>query len=62
MVGQDGSATRTVYADMTLIRSKVKVTDHLNSQQVAKLYMLAAMTAAPLRGFLVVNGSSMSRL
>jgi len=40
---------------MTLTRSKVKVKvmGHLNFRQLAKPCMLAAMTAAPLRGFLV---------
>jgi len=54
MVGQTGSPTYTVYVDMTLTRSKVKikVTEHLNFRQLAKPCMLAAMTAAPLRGFL----------
>ena len=44
------------YVDMTLTRSKVKVkvTGLLNFRQLAKPCMLAAMTAAPLRGFLVV--------
>jgi len=55
MVGYAGSPTRTVYVDMTLARSKVKVnlTGLLNFRQLAKPCMLAAMTAAPLRGFLV---------
>jgi len=50
-----GSPTRTVYVDVTLTRSKVKVnlTGLLNFRQLAKPCMLAAMTAAPLRGFLV---------
>ena len=45
-----------VYVDLTLTRSKVKVkvTGLLNFRQLAKPCMLAAMTAAPLRGFLVV--------
>jgi len=45
-----------VYADLTLTRSKVKVkvTGLLNFRQLAKPCMLAAMTAAPLRGFLVL--------
>jgi len=53
---QAGSPTRTVYVDMTLTRSKVKVkvTGLLNFRQLVKPCMLAAMTAAPLRGFLVV--------
>jgi len=40
---------------MTLTRSKVKVkvTGLLNFRQLAKPCMLVAMTAAPLRGFLV---------
>jgi len=38
-----------------LTRSKVKVTGLLNFRQLAKPCMLAAMTAAPLRGFLVDN-------
>jgi len=44
-----------VYVDVTLTRSKVKVkvTGLLNFQKLAKPCMLAAMTAAPLRGFLV---------
>jgi len=55
MVGYAGSPTFTVYVDVTLTRSKVKVkvTGLLNFPQLAKLCMLAAMTAAPLRGFLV---------
>ena len=53
MVGYAGSPTYTVYVDMTLTRSKVKVTGLLNFRQLAKPCMLAAMTAAPLRGFLV---------
>jgi len=44
-----------VYVGVTLTPSKVKVnvTGLLNFRQLAKLCMLAAMTAAPLRGFLV---------
>jgi len=34
MVGHAGSPIRTVYIDMTLIRSKVKVTEHLNFRQL----------------------------
>ena len=41
MAGYAGSPTYTAYVDMTLTR------------QLAKPCMLAAMTAAPLRGFLV---------
>jgi len=55
MVGYAGSPTRIVYVGVTLTRSKVNVnvTGLLNFRQLAKLCMLAAMTAAPLRGFLV---------
>ena len=55
MVARANSSTRTVYIDLTLTRSKVKVkvTGLLNFRQLAKPCMLAAMTAAPLRGFLV---------
>jgi len=56
MVGYAGSPTYTVYdIDVTLTRSivKVKLTGLLNFRQLAKPCMLAAMTAAPLRGFLV---------
>jgi len=47
-----------MYVDVTLTRSKVKVkvTGLLNFRQLAKQCMLAAMTAAPLRGFLVQDG------
>ena len=57
MVGPAGSPTCTVYADVTLTLSKVKVkvTGLLNFRQLAKPCMLAAMTAAPLRGFLVFS-------
>jgi len=57
MVGYAGSPTYTAYVDMTLTRSKVKVnvTGLLNFRQLAKPCMLAAMTAAPLRGFLVLT-------
>jgi len=56
MVGYFGSPTYTAYVDMTLTRSKVKakVTGLLNFRQLAKPCMLAAMTAAPLRVFLVI--------
>jgi len=53
MVGYAGSLAYTVYVDVTLTRSKVKVIGLLNFRQLAKTCMLAAMTAAPLRGFLV---------
>jgi len=54
MVGHAGNSTGIVHADMTLTRSKVKVTGLLNFRQLAKSCMLAAMTAAPLWDFLVV--------
>jgi len=54
MVRYTGSPIHTVYVDVTLTRSKVKVMGRLNFRQLAKLCMLAAMTAAPLRGFLVM--------
>ena len=38
---------------VTPSKVKVKVTEHLNFRQLSKPCMLAAMTAAPLRGFLV---------
>jgi len=59
MVGYAGSPTYTAYVDMTLSLSKVKVkvTGLLNFRQLAKPCMLAAMTAAPLRGFLVLYRS-----
>jgi len=55
MVEYAGSPTYTVYVDVILSRSKVKVnlTGLLNFRQLAKPCMLATMTAAPLRGFLV---------
>ena len=55
MVGFAGSPTYTPYVDMSLTRSKVKVTGLLNFRQLAKPCMLAAMTAAPLRDFLVLG-------
>ena len=62
MVGYAGSPTYTAYVDMTLTGSKVKVkvTGLLNFRQLAKPCMLAAMTAAPLRGFLVCSIVPMS--
>jgi len=44
-----------VYVDVTFARFKVNVTGLLNFRQLAKPCMLAAMTAAPLRGFLVLT-------
>ena len=57
MVGYAGSPIYTAYVDMTLTRSKVKVkvTGLLNFRRLAKPCMLAAMTTAPLRGFLVCH-------
>ena len=56
MVEQAGSPRRKVYVGVILTRSKVKVkvTGLLIFRELAKPCMLAAMTAAPLRGFLVV--------
>ena len=34
MVGHAASPTRTMYVDVTLTRSKVKVTEHLNFRQL----------------------------
>jgi len=57
MVGYAASPTYTVYVGVTLkfdsIQVKVNITGLLNFRQLAKPCMLAAMTAAPLRGFLV---------
>jgi len=55
LVGYAGSPTYTAYVDMNLTRSKVKVTGLLNFWQLAKPCRLVAMTAAPFRGFLVMN-------
>ena len=55
MVVHAASPTRTVYVNITLSRSKVKVMGLLNFRQLAKSCMLAAMTAAPLLGFLVIT-------
>jgi len=57
MVGHAVSPTRTVYVDVTLTRSKVKVTGLLNFRQFAKPCMLEVMTAAPLRVFLVLTSA-----
>jgi len=48
MVGHADSPTGIVHADMTLTRSKVKVTGLLNVQKLLKPCMLAAMTVSPL--------------
>jgi len=52
-----GSPTRTVSVDviLTLSKVKVKVTRLLNFRELAKPCMLAAMTAAPLQGFLAIQ-------
>ena len=55
MVGHAASPTCTVYVDVTVTPSKVKVTEHLNFRQLSKPCMLVAMTAAPLRSFLVLT-------
>jgi len=59
VVGPAGRPTCTVYVGLTLTRSKVKVkvTGLVNFRQLAKPCMLAAMTAAPLWGFLVASVS-----
>jgi len=59
MVGYAGSPTYTVYVDVTLTRSKVKVkvTGLLNFRQLAKPCMLAAMTAAPAFWFMCSTGA-----
>jgi len=62
MVGYAGSPTRDGYVDVTMTRSKVKVTGLLNFRQLAKPCILAAMTTAPLRGFLVSSFRSTIRL
>jgi len=43
-----GSPTGIVHADVTLTRSKVKVTGLLNFRKLAKPFMLAAMAVSPL--------------
>ena len=58
MVGCAGSPTRIVYVDVTLTWSKIKVKGLLNFRQLAKPCILVAMTAAPLRGFLVPSSTS----
>jgi len=64
MDGPAGSPTCTVYAVVTLTLSKVKVkvTGLFNFRQLAKPCMLAAMTAAPLRGFLVKYKATITTL
>jgi len=57
MVGHAGRHSGIVHADMTLNRSKVKVTGLLNFRKLAKPYMLAAMTVSCLVG---LSGRSMS--
>ena len=51
VVGYAGSLTYTVYVDVTLTPSKVKVTVLLNFRQLAKPCMLTAMTPAPCGAF-----------
>ena len=55
MVGHAGSTTGNVCADMTLTRSKVKVTGLLNFRKLAKPCMLEAMTVSPLAGLSGLN-------
>jgi len=51
LVGHAGSTTRSVHADMTLTRSKVKVTGSLNFKNYqSRACILAAMTVIPLPG------------
>jgi len=52
MVGHAGSTTGIVHADVTLTRSKVKVTvtGILSFRKLWKPCMLAAMTVSPLVG------------
>ena len=57
MVGQAGIHTAIVHADMTVNRSKVKVTGLLIFRKLSKPYMLAAMTVSSLAG---LSGRSMS--
>jgi len=54
MVGHASSTTGIVHFYMTLTRSKVK--GLLNFRKLSKSCMLAAMTAVPLRGILVLCG------
>jgi len=62
MVGYAGSPTYTVYVDVTLTRSKSRSRSRglLNFRQLAKPCMLATMTAAHLRGFLVAKLTAVS--
>jgi len=50
MVEHACSTTGIVHADMTLTRSKVKVTGLLNFRKLTKQCMLAATTVSPLAG------------
>jgi len=58
MVGYAGSPTYTVYVDVNLTQSKVKVTWLLNFRQLAKPCMPAAMTAAPLTRHIMLSDSA----
>jgi len=59
MVGHADSARRTVYVDVALIRSKVKVkvTEHLNFRQLPIMHMSTAGFAWSSK--LMVDGHSM---
>jgi len=46
MVGLAGSPTRTVYVDVTLTRSKVKVMDHLNFRQLPITALSTSISSA----------------
>jgi len=50
MVGHAGSPVRTVYADVTFTRSKVKVkvTEHLNFRQIAHNCTFPGLSPPPL--------------
>jgi len=57
MVELAGSTTGIVHPDMTLTRSKVKVTGLLNFRELAMPCMLAAIPSAPFAG---LSGSGRS--
>ena len=48
MIGHAGSTTGIVHADVTLTRSKVKVTGLLNFRKIVRPNMLVPMTVSPL--------------
>jgi len=53
MVGQAGSTTRTVYVDVTLTPSKVKVTGLLKLLTISEAVHAGGDDRSPLAGFLV---------